>query len=82
MSGPNERSLRIGPFTVNAPTHQTCPFVAIALALVHWILAVSAVGTKSPTFDEPTHFAAGYSYWLRHDFRLDPESGNLPQRWA
>ena len=45
-------------------------------------MAVTAVSTKSPTFDEPTHFAAGYSYWLRHDFRLDPESGNLPQRWA
>jgi len=37
---------------------------------------------KSPTFDEPTHLTAGYSYWLRNDFRLDPENGNLPARWA
>ena len=37
---------------------------------------------KSPTFDEPTHLTAGYSYWLKNDFRLDPENGNLPARWA
>ena len=35
-----------------------------------------------PTFDEPTHLTAGYSYWLKHDYRLDPENGNLPARWA
>src|ERR1700687_5903594 len=25
---------------------------------------------------------AGYSYWVTNDFRLDPENGNLPARWA
>ena len=25
---------------------------------------------------------AGYGYWLYRDFRIDPENGNLPQRWA
>ena len=37
---------------------------------------------KSPTFDEPTHLAAGYSYWLKNDYRLDPENGIWPARWA
>jgi 4-amino-4-deoxy-L-arabinose transferase-like glycosyltransferase len=26
--------------------------------------------------------AAGYSYWRTSDYRLQPENGNLPQRWA
>src|SRR5256885_15620759 len=42
----------------------------------------TAVNTKSPTFDEPQHLTAGYSYWVTNDFRLDPENGNLPARWA
>jgi hypothetical protein len=45
-------------------------------------MAVTAVNTKSPTFDEPQHLTAGYSYWVTNDFRLDPENGNLPARWA
>jgi len=45
-------------------------------------MAVTAVNTKSPTFDEPQHLTAGYSYWITNDFRLDPENGNLPSRWA
>ena len=56
--------------------------VATALACLHWFLAVNASSTKSPTFDEPAHLTAGYSYWLRNDYRLDPENGNFPQRWA
>ncbi len=55
---------------------------AILLAALHAFLAVTAVNTKSPTFDEPQHLAAGFSYWVRNDFRLDPENGNLPARWA
>src|SRR5205823_11442819 len=23
-----------------------------------------------------------YSYWLKNDYRLDPENGNWPARWA
>jgi hypothetical protein len=56
--------------------------LAIALALLHSVLAVSASLHKSPTFDEPAHLTAGYSYWLHQDFRLNPENGNLPQRWS
>jgi hypothetical protein len=56
--------------------------VAVLLAILHALLAVTATIDKSPTFDEPTHLTSGYSYWLRNDFRFDPENGNLSQRWA
>jgi hypothetical protein len=56
--------------------------VAILLAALHAALAITATIEKSPTFDEPTHLTAGYSYWLNNDYRLDPENGNWPARWA
>jgi hypothetical protein len=55
---------------------------AIGLAVLHAVFAVTATVDKSPTFDEPTHLTAGYSYWVKNDFRLDSENGNLPARWA
>jgi Dolichyl-phosphate-mannose-protein mannosyltransferase len=61
---------------------RTALLIAILIAVVHAFLAVTAVNTKSPTFDEPQHLTAGFSYWARNDFRLDPENGNLPARWA
>jgi hypothetical protein len=56
--------------------------IAILLAALHAALAITAALEKSPTFDEPTHLTAGYSYWLKNDYRLDPENGNWPARWA
>ncbi len=56
--------------------------IAALLALTHLALAVTAALNESPTFDEPTHLTAGYSYWIKDDYRLDPENGNLPARWA
>lgn len=56
--------------------------VAILLSILHAALAVTAAMEKSPTFDEPAHLTAGYSYWLKSDFRLDPENGDLPAPWA
>jgi len=56
--------------------------LAILIAVLHAAMAVTAANTKSPTFDEPQHLTAGYSYWVANDFRLDPENGNLPARWA
>jgi len=55
---------------------------AILISLVHVFLAVTAVNTKSPTFDEPQHLTAGYSFFATNDFRLDPENGTLPAVWA
>src|SRR5437764_15456651 len=56
--------------------------IAVLLAMVHAALAITAAIEKSPTFDEPTHLTAGYSYWLKNDYRLDPENGNWSGRWA
>jgi hypothetical protein len=56
--------------------------LAILLAALHVALAITAALEKSPTFDEPTHLTAGYSYWLKNDYRLDPENGNWLARWA
>ena len=64
------------------PTNRIAWLIAILIALLHAFMAVTAVNTKSPTFDEPQHLTAGYSYWVTNDFRLDPENGNLPARWA
>ncbi len=54
--------------------------VATLLAL-HWLLAVGSKRRESTTSDELVHLTAGYSYW-KNDYRLQPENGNLPQRWA
>lgn len=60
-------------------------FVAFAvlslLGLQYWM----AVGSKlnhSTTSDELAHLTGGYSYWKFRDYRLHPENGILPQRWA
>ncbi|HSI08236.1 MAG TPA: glycosyltransferase family 39 protein [Rariglobus sp.] len=55
--------------------------VALMLALYAW-LGWSATLEKGPAFDESAHLTAGYSYWKFNDYRLQPENGNLPQRWA
>src|SRR5947209_9818330 len=56
--------------------------IAIFIGVLHAFMAVTAVNTKSPTFDEPQHLTAGYSFWVTKDFRLDPENGNLSAMWA
>ena len=52
------------------------------LLLAHWVVGVSALRDKSTMFDEIAHLTAGYSYWRTEDFRLQPEGGMVPQRWA
>lgn len=56
--------------------------LAVLLALLHAILAVTATAEKSMTSDEIAHLVAGQAYNTRGDFRLQPENGNLPQRLA
>src|SRR5436853_3771968 len=68
--------------TTPALSSQRVWLIAILVAVLHAFMAVTAVNTKSPTFDEPQHLTAGVSYLVRNDFRLDPENGNLPARWA
>lgn len=55
--------------------------VAGLLALHAW-LALSATIDLGFTADETAHLTGGYSYWRFNDYRLQPENGNLPQRWA
>lgn len=56
--------------------------LAVLLALGHALLAVTATAEKCVTADEIAHLAAGHAYNTRGDYRLQPENGNLPQRWA
>lgn len=56
--------------------------LAVLLALFHAVLAVTATTEKSMTSDEIAHLTAGQAYNTRGDYRLQPENGNLPQRWA
>lgn len=54
--------------------------VALVLALHAW-LALSASISKSNAVDEMPHLMAGHAMWATGDYRLQPENGNLPQRW-
>lgn len=52
------------------------------LCAAHFWMASSVSRTFGTTFDEIAHLTAGYGYWTTGDYRLQPENGNLPQRWA
>lgn len=52
------------------------------LLLLHFALAVGSKRNESTTSDELVHLTAGFSYWENGDYRLHPENGILPQRWA
>ncbi len=57
------------------------PAACVVLAIFS-VLLLASVRSKSPTYDEVAHVAAGYSYWHFGDYRLQPENGQLPQRLA
>src|SRR5512141_124775 len=68
---------------VGPPVARRHALILVALVLAtHYALAISGAWSKSPVVDEPHHLAAGYAYWRFNDYRLQPENGNLPQRWA
>ena len=46
---------------------------AVALFAVFAAEIFFSVRTESQTFDEPAHLYAGYSYWLRSDYGINPE---------
>lgn len=54
---------------------------ALLLAL-HFAMAVASKRHESTTSDELVHVTGGYSYWRFNDYRLQPENGNLAQRWV
>lgn len=49
---------------------------------VHVCLAFWGILNRSVTSDETAHVTAGVAYWKFNDYRLQPENGNLPQRWG
>ena len=49
------------------------PVVVIGSALLYAALLFLSVRTENETNDEPAHIIAGYSYWVKRDFRLNPE---------
>ncbi len=55
--------------------------VAAILAL-QVALALWAASGESVTADEILHVTGGYFYNKFGDYRIQPENGNLPQRWA
>lgn len=56
--------------------------IVAGLLALHWWWGLSALIGTGGTNDEPVHLASGYSYWRFDDYRLQPENGNLPQRWG
>jgi hypothetical protein len=62
------------------------PFVRYVLIggllSVYALGAASSVQQKSITFDELGHLTGGVSAWLTGDYRLFPQNGQFPQRWA
>lgn len=46
------------------------------------VIQVVCAAHESATMDEPTHLAAGVSYWRTGDFRLNPEHPSLVKLWA
>ena len=58
------------------------PLLVAALLVVWWCVAVASTLQKSCTSDEFFHMIGGTSYWWLNDYRLQPENGNLPQRWC
>ncbi|MBL9214676.1 MAG: glycosyltransferase family 39 protein [Opitutaceae bacterium] len=49
---------------------------------LNYALAIGSKRNHSTTSDEIAHLTAGYAYWRLGDYRMHPENGNLPQRWA
>ncbi|MCI0703893.1 MAG: phospholipid carrier-dependent glycosyltransferase [Planctomycetia bacterium] len=45
----------------------------VALLAWFWSRGERFLDTNGPTFDEPVHLAAGYSYWTTGNFRLNSE---------
>jgi hypothetical protein len=55
---------------------------ATLLLALHFAMAVLSKRHESTTADEIVHLTGGFTYWRFDDYRLQPENGNLPQRWV
>lgn len=69
--------------TVPAAPRAAAAYALAAAALVAFIaLALGDLLTASPTSDETAHLAAGYSYLVTHDYRVNPEHPPLAKMFA
>ena len=65
------------------PPRAAAAMILAAAALAAFIaLALGDLLTASPTSDETAHLAAGYSYLVTHDYRLNPEHPPLAKMFA
>jgi 4-amino-4-deoxy-L-arabinose transferase-like glycosyltransferase len=67
---------------MNFPLGKTALLIGLLGSVWHFWLAASVSRTFSTTVDEIVHLTAGHAYNTTGDFHLQPENGNLPQRWA
>ncbi len=68
---------------MSEPDRRTWVWAAVAFLLaLHFTMAVASKLRESTTSDEIVHLTGGYSYWRFNDYRLQPENGNLAQRWV
>ena len=51
--------------------------LTLVLVAAFWWQGERFLAANGPTFDEPVHFAAGYSYWATGSFRLNVEDPPL-----
>ena len=56
--------------------------IVVLILGIYGLTALYSITNKSATADEGIHLTGGYSYWAFNDYRLQPENGNLPQRWG
>jgi hypothetical protein len=68
---------------MRGPSRRAWTLLAVAALLaLHFAMAVGSKRNESTTSDEIVHLTGGYAYWKFNDYRLQPENGNLPQRWV
>ena len=57
-------------------------YLVAGLLALYWVMAITGSLRKSNAFDEMAHLTGGYSYLETGEYRLHPENGVLPQKWA
>jgi hypothetical protein len=54
------------------------PLAAAIVLFGFWLGMLASLRSKSQTYDEGAHAAAGYSYWRFNDYRLDGTASSIP----
>ena len=62
-----------GPTTTRRVSRHVFSLSVLVLTLLYAALLFRSVANENETNDESAHIVSGYSYWLKHDYRLNPE---------